>query len=158
MMSKLMMSKQIDNEQVDDEEIDVSGNNIEKNNTQQNSNSEPNQGTGPSTNSNLNWFGNSGSRFYESIMNNFTDIINRNNNTDRPISGFSLQYQTVPLSSYSNMLNSFMGMNGTSLNRQPLNEDVKMVLTESEISNFKKMKLKMFQVLIMNLNINVQFV
>lgn len=75
-------------------------------------------------------------------MNNFTDIINRNNNTDRPISGFSLQYQTVPLNSYSNMLNSFMGMNGTYLNTQPLNEDVKMVLTESEISNLKKMKLK----------------
>lgn len=138
-------NEQTDNEQVDDEEIeeeiDISGNNIE-NNTQQRSNSEPSQSTVPSTNSNLNWFGNSDSRFYESIMNNFTDIINRNNNTDRPISGFSLQYQTVPLNSYSNMLNSFMGMNGTSLNTQPLNEDVKMVLTESEISNLKKIKLK----------------
>jgi hypothetical protein len=146
-------------EEINDEEIDVSGNSVENNSEQscdteqsqstgtsaennlvQSSNSEPIQST--STGSNLNWFGNSGSRFYESIMNNFTDIINRNNNTDRPISGFSLQYQTVPLNSYSNMLNSFMGMNGTYLNTQPLNEDVKMVLTESEISNLKKMKLK----------------
>ena len=146
-------------EEINDEEIDVSGNSVENNSEQscdteqsqrtgnsaennlvQSSNSEPIQST--STGSNLNWFGNSGSRFYESIMNNFTDIINRNNNTDRPISGFSLQYQTVPLNSYSNMLNSFMGMNATSLNTQPLNEDVKMVLTESEISNLKKMKLK----------------
>lgn len=129
------------NDEHNDEEIDVSGNNIE-NNPQQSSNSEPNQSTGTSSSTDLNWFGNTNSRFYESVMNNFTNIINRNNNTDRPISGFSLQYQTVPLNSYSNMLNSFMGINGTSVNTQPLNEDVKMVLTESEISNLKKMKLK----------------
>lgn len=145
-------NEEIDNEEIDNEEIDeendISGNSIEneniENNHQQSNNSETSQRTMPSsrTNSNLNWFGNSNSRFYESVMNNFTNIINRNNNTDRPISGFSLQYQTVPLSSYSNMLNSFMGLNGTSLNTQPLNEDVKMVLTESEISNLKKMKLK----------------
>ena len=138
-------NEQIDDEQIDEEENNSSRNNIE-NNTTQSSNADSTQSaipsTSPNTSSNVNWFGNSGSRFYESIMNNFTDIINRNNNTDRPISGFSLQYQTVPLNSYSNMLNSFMGMNGTSLNRQPLNEDVKMVLTESEISNLKKMKLK----------------
>lgn len=140
-------------EEINDEEIDVSGNSVENNPEQscgaeQSSNYEQSQSTGSSTStststgSNLNWFGNSSSRFYESVMNNFTNIINRNNNTDRPISGFSLQYQTVPLNSYSNILNSFMGMNGTSFNTQPLNEDVKMVLTESEISNLKKMKLK----------------
>lgn len=145
--------EQINDEQINyektDEEIDVSGNSVE-NNPHQSSNSElnqstrPSQSTGTSTSANLNsnWFGNSNSRFYESVMNNFTNIINRNNNTDRPISGFSLQYQTVPLNSYSNILNNFMGINGTSLNTQPLNEDVKMVLTESEISNLKKMELK----------------
>ena len=48
----------------------------------------------------------------------------------------SIHYQTVPLSSYSNILSSFMGPTGTQVG-----EDVKMVLTDQELSELdcKKM-------------------
>jgi hypothetical protein len=75
-------------------------------------------------------------------MNNFTDIINRNNRTSdgRPISNFSFQYQTVPLTSYSNVLNNLMGGFSRSGTNYNLNEDVKMILTDDEINKLKVMK------------------
>ena len=124
-----------ENEEQDNEEnVDSSGNEVPSDN-----------GTGT-----RNWFNNNSSSgtgnvnngFYQSIMNNFTDMINRNNRTSdgRPISNFSFQYQTVPMTSYSNVLNNLMGgLNGSGTGYN-LNEDVKMVLTDDEISKLKVMK------------------
>jgi len=127
-----------ENEEQDNEEnVDSSGNEVPSDNV--------NSRTGTRS-----WFNNSSSSgsgsvnngFYQSIMNNFTDMINRNNRTSdgRPISNFSFQYQTVPITSYSNVLNNLMGgLNGSGTGYN-LDEDVKMVLTDDEISKLKVMK------------------
>ena len=125
-----------DEEQDNEETIDGSGNEVPSDNTN----------SGAET---RNWFNSSSSGsgsvnngFYQSIMNNFTDIINRNNRTSdgRLISNFSFQYQPVPMTSYSNVLNNLMGGLNGSGSGYNLNENVKMVLTDEEISKLNVTK------------------
>ena len=53
--------------------------------------------------SNINW---SMNNYYTSLMNEFSSLINRNIN--RPyLSGTTIQYQTIPLGSYTNTLNNW---------------------------------------------------
>ena len=86
-------------------------------------------------NTSINW---GSSNYYTSLVNEFSNLINRNR--DRPyFSGATIQYQTVPLNSYTSALNNVMGFTnvfrGINRTNNNLNEDVKIILTEKELRN-----------------------
>ena len=78
-------------------------------------------------------------------MSEFSNLINRNR--DRPyLSGTTIQYQTVPLSSYTNALNNVMGVSnifrGIGRSNNNLNENVKIILTNEEFNKLERKKYK----------------
>lgn len=79
------------------------------------------------------------SNFYSSVLGNFSNIINRNygnlRNSQEPV-----HYQTIPLTSYSNVFNNLL--NSFGLTNTGLTDDVKIVLTDQEISQLKRVKFK----------------
>jgi len=78
--------------------------------------------------------------YYSSVLGNFSNIINRNYGNFRNSGGGTVHYQTIPLTSYSNIFTNLL--NSLGLTTTGLAEDVKMVLTDQEISQLKRIKFK----------------
>jgi hypothetical protein len=77
--------------------------------------------------------------YYSSVLGSFSNIINRNYSNFRN-SGGTVHYQTIPLTSYSNIFTNLL--NSLGLNATGTAEDVKMVLTNEEIAQLKRVKFK----------------